>query len=40
MMAYWFEAWSGLSSESITSLKGASAPVAGLAGLVALLMSF
>ena len=40
MMAYWFDAWSGLSSESITSLEGASTLVVGLAGLVALLMSF
>ena len=41
MKAYWFDAGDGsIETEDITSLNGASTIVAGLAGLVALLMSF
>ena len=39
-MAYWYDAGDTLYEESITSLDGASTIVAGLAGFVALLMSF
>ena len=41
MKAYWYDAGDGTyTSEDITSLDGASTIVAGLAGFVALLMSF
>ena len=41
MKAYWYDAGADtLDEESITSLDGASTIVAGLAGFVALLMSF
>ena len=42
MKAYWYDASSPseVNTESITSLEGASTLVAGLAGLIALLMSF